>query len=82
MAQQYERPCGFRISAQAQPNMTLAPDEYAITTYGVIPGPFLVLIAPVVTVAYFGPGQTIPASIAGFGALQANLVGGVVFKNC
>ncbi|MGQ0445121.1 MAG: hypothetical protein ACT4O2_08360 [Beijerinckiaceae bacterium] len=74
--------CGFRISVQAQPNMTLAADECAFVTYGVSQTAFFVLTRIVLEVAYFGPGQTIPPTAAGFGALAANLVGGVVFKNC
>jgi hypothetical protein len=74
--------CGIRISKRARANMVLANDECAFTTYAVLPGAGFALTAPVVTVAYWGPGDKIPPFVAGFGPLRMNLVGGVVFKNC
>ena len=81
MATTETQQCGFRIHARPKPNQILAPDEYAVTTYGVLPSGF-VLTAPVIVTAYWGPGDKIPPLVAGAGRLAAKLIGGVIFKNC
>jgi len=67
---------GIRVARAATANDALQAGEYAIATY-VLASNDAMLLAPT-TIAYWGPGQTIAASV-GRGSSTYNLAGGVVF---
>jgi len=67
------------VERGAVANEVLKRGEYAITTY-VIAAADAMLLPPAV-LAYWGPGQTVPASV-GQGSASYTLAGGVVFRHC
>jgi hypothetical protein len=69
---------GHRIARAPSANEVLGEGEFAFTTYTLAAGAGLLLVPT--SVACWGPGQTIPATI-GSGSSTYTLAGGVVFRN-
>jgi hypothetical protein len=69
---------GCRIERAATANETLSEGEFAFTTYTLVSSDGMLLLPT--TIACWGPGQMVSASL-GSGAAIYSFVGGVVFRN-
>lgn len=76
---------GCSVSAAATSGMTVPANSYVVATYTPNSPPSGGTVVTGVHIAYFGPGQTVYATLtaatSGFGATTVAFAAGVVFTN-
>lgn len=76
--------CGFKINRKAKAGQKIGANEYAATTYVArAHSPLILGVVAPPAVAYWGPGDTIPAKLPLIGNVgDWVFAGGVIFRNC